>query len=94
MMNKEQKCEYMKTTIQSIIGSSGAIGETYFDNQANDNLEVKIEIMWYLLHDIADSHMLKDDSRISVKQNSQQATKALKNMRDVMNEYLEDKEDK
>ena len=92
MMNKEQKLDYMKTTIQSIIGSSEAIGETHFDNQVNENLEVKIEIMWYLLHDIADSHMLKDDSRISVKKNSQEATKALKNMRDVMSEYLEDKE--
>lgn len=89
-MNKEQKIDYMKTTIYSIIGSSKAIGETHFDNQANENLEVKIEIMWYLLNDITDSHMLNDDYRFSVKQNAQQATKALKNMRDVINEYLED----
>lgn len=92
-MDNKRKVEHISESIKAIVGSSNAIGETNFDNQSNENLGVKEEITWLLLNDLLDSARNIDSHLSSVNKNGKKAVNALKNMRDVINEILEDYEE-
>ena len=92
-MDNRRKVEHISESIKAIVGPSNAIGETNFDNQSNESLGVKEEITWLLLNDLLDSVKNIDSHLYSVNNNGKKAVNALKNMRDVINEILEDYEE-
>ena len=92
-MENKRKIEHIYESIKAIVGPSNAIGETNFDNQANENLSVKEDITWLLLNDLLTSARNIGSHMYSVDRNGKQAVNALKDMRDVINEILEDYEE-